>query len=91
MAMICQCFVPNINLTHEIQAPKAADIDEEMKPVNRNIKALSDQWVCHKKLGCLHDYCYPNPGDGGSHIRLTFPLLECWAAAMVGCDFQVFD
>ncbi|KAG0692851.1 hypothetical protein DFH29DRAFT_1008030 [Suillus ampliporus] len=23
-----------------------------------------------------------NPGDGGSHIPLLFPLLDCWASAM---------
>ncbi|KIK39958.1 hypothetical protein CY34DRAFT_88258, partial [Suillus luteus UH-Slu-Lm8-n1] len=62
--------------------PKADDIDEDMKPINKNIKALSDRWVCHKKPGCSSDYCYPNPGDNGSHVCLTFPLLECWAAAM---------
>ncbi|KAG1854928.1 hypothetical protein DFJ58DRAFT_841227 [Suillus subalutaceus] len=51
------------------KAPKAADIDEEMKPINKNIKALSDRWVCHKNPGCLSDYCYLNPGDNGSHEK----------------------
>ncbi|KAG2742843.1 hypothetical protein P692DRAFT_20749399, partial [Suillus brevipes Sb2] len=44
----------------------------------KNIKALSDQWVCHKKPGCSSDYYYPNSGDNGSHVHLTFPLLKCW-------------
>ncbi|KAG1824699.1 uncharacterized protein BJ212DRAFT_1475992 [Suillus subaureus] len=45
------------------KAPKAADIDKEMKSINKNIKALLDR-------------------NNGSHVHLTFPLLECWVAAM---------
>ncbi|KAG1862590.1 hypothetical protein DFJ58DRAFT_656896 [Suillus subalutaceus] len=64
------------------QAPKASDIDDKMKPVNRNITKLTDCWVCHKKPGCSSEYCFVNPGDGSSHIPLSFPLLDCWASAM---------
>ncbi|KAG0697340.1 hypothetical protein DFH29DRAFT_1003808 [Suillus ampliporus] len=44
------------------QAPKASDIDDGNKPLNKNIRDLP---------------------DGGSHIALSFPLLECWGSAML--------
>ncbi|KAG0694737.1 hypothetical protein DFH29DRAFT_880523 [Suillus ampliporus] len=43
------------------KALKASDINDEMKPVNRNITKLTDH---------------------GSHIPLSFPLLDCWVSAM---------
>ncbi|KAG1794193.1 uncharacterized protein HD556DRAFT_1237028, partial [Suillus plorans] len=55
---------------------------QKTKALNRNITKLTDRWVCHKKPGCHSEHCFVNPGDGGSHIPLSFPLLDCWASAM---------
>ncbi|KAF8835495.1 hypothetical protein BDN67DRAFT_1015519 [Paxillus ammoniavirescens] len=65
------------------RAPKVADIDESDQPMNKNIRALRDCWVCHKKPGCGSKYCNVNAADSGQHIPLTFPRLDCWAAAML--------
>ncbi|KIK24402.1 hypothetical protein PISMIDRAFT_98610 [Pisolithus microcarpus 441] len=64
-------------------APKDVDIDEADRPLNKNIRALRDRWVCHKKPGCESEFCFINPLDGGTHIPLTFARLDCWAAAML--------
>ncbi|KAG2738054.1 hypothetical protein P692DRAFT_20759847, partial [Suillus brevipes Sb2] len=65
------------------KAPKASDIDESNQPVNKNIRDLRNWWICHKKPGCESEFCFVNPADGGSHIPLTFPRLECWASAIL--------
>ncbi|KAI6096154.1 hypothetical protein F5141DRAFT_1067872 [Pisolithus sp. B1] len=68
------------NKTH---SPKDTNIDEADHPLNKNIHALQDCWVCHKKPGCESKFCFINPLDGGTHIPLTFACLDCWAAAML--------
>ncbi|KAG0695734.1 hypothetical protein DFH29DRAFT_879839 [Suillus ampliporus] len=65
------------------RALKASDIDDGNKPLNKNIRDLHNRWVCHKKPGCPSEHCYINAADGGSHIALSFPLLECWGSAML--------
>ncbi|KAI5997046.1 hypothetical protein EDD15DRAFT_2194729 [Pisolithus albus] len=65
------------------RAPRDVDIDEADQPLNKNIRALRDRWVCHKKPGCESEFCFINPLDGGTHIPLTFARLDCWAAAML--------
>ncbi|KAG2346986.1 hypothetical protein BDR05DRAFT_945399 [Suillus weaverae] len=65
------------------KAPKASDIDESNQPVNKNIRDLHNRWICHKNPGCKSKFCFVNPADGGSHIPLTFPRLECWASAIL--------
>ncbi|KIK72954.1 hypothetical protein PAXRUDRAFT_796695, partial [Paxillus rubicundulus Ve08.2h10] len=42
-----------------------------------------NRWVCNKKPGCKSKSCFVNVADGGNHIPLTFPRLDCWAAAML--------
>ncbi|KAI5980757.1 hypothetical protein EDD15DRAFT_2181381 [Pisolithus albus] len=68
------------------RAPKLCDIDEADTPLLRNIQALRNRWVCHKKPGCESEFCFINPMDGGTHIPLTFQRLDCWAAAMLKGD-----
>ncbi|KIJ09324.1 hypothetical protein PAXINDRAFT_157918, partial [Paxillus involutus ATCC 200175] len=65
------------------QVPKATNIKERNEPVNSNIQALRNRWVCNKKPGCESEFCFVNAADGGNHIPLTFPRLDCWAAAML--------
>ncbi|KAI6046492.1 hypothetical protein EDC04DRAFT_2887723 [Pisolithus marmoratus] len=64
-------------------ALKDVDINEADQPLNKNIHALQDCWVCHKKPGCESEFCFINPLDGSTHIPLTFTHLDCWAAAML--------
>ncbi|KAI5994289.1 hypothetical protein EDC04DRAFT_2910613 [Pisolithus marmoratus] len=64
-------------------APKDIDIDKANWPLNKNICALHDRWVCHKKPGCESKFCFINPLDGSTHIPLTFVRLDCWAATML--------
>ncbi|KAI5992633.1 hypothetical protein EDC04DRAFT_2613582 [Pisolithus marmoratus] len=63
--------------------PKDVDIDEANWPLNKNIHALRDCWLCHKKPSCESEFCFINPLDGGTHIPLMFACLNCWAATMV--------
>ncbi|KAG2039022.1 hypothetical protein BDR03DRAFT_1009472 [Suillus americanus] len=73
-------------------APKASDIDDGDKPLNKNIRDLRNRWVCHKKPGCPSEHCYVNAADGGSHIALSFPLLKCWGSAMLkGAEYATIE
>ncbi|KIK73147.1 hypothetical protein PAXRUDRAFT_91681, partial [Paxillus rubicundulus Ve08.2h10] len=65
------------------QVPKATNIKECNEPINSNIQALCNRWVCNKKPGCESEFCFINVADGGNHILLMFPCLNCWAAAML--------
>ncbi|KAG2366905.1 hypothetical protein BDR07DRAFT_1479668 [Suillus spraguei] len=74
------------------QAPKASDIDDSDKSLNKNIRDLRNQWVCHKKPGCPSEHCYINAADGRSHVGLSFPLLECWGSAMLkGAEYATIE
>ncbi|KAG2353917.1 hypothetical protein BDR07DRAFT_1495396 [Suillus spraguei] len=74
------------------QAPKASDIDDSDKSLNKNIRDLRNQWVCHKKPGCPSEHCYINAADGRSHVALSFPLLECWGSAMLkGAEYATIE
>ncbi|KAH7921103.1 hypothetical protein BV22DRAFT_1039024 [Leucogyrophana mollusca] len=70
------------NTSKSTRVPKATDIDEENQLVNDNIKSLRNRHICHKKPGCESEFCFINAADGGTHIPLTFPRLECWASAL---------
>ncbi|KAF8119605.1 hypothetical protein EV363DRAFT_1461567 [Boletus edulis] len=69
-----------------------SDIEDEDRPINKNIQALRDHWTCNKKPRCSSEFCFVNPAANGEYLRLTFQHFNCWAAAMLkGPDTAMLD